>query len=104
MSTKLRYCDAETCLEAPHTYPIAPPEEMFTLGVNEYDTPVLKVSNCVGCEHPFTLCPVPPEADWSEYSGCLGEGCVTYDINRDIDLIWEHVEVHREPIEKGDSG
>ena len=63
--------------------------------VNEYGTPV-SVHWCGSCEQEFTVC--PPAGD--NWGGCLSEECDSYDIHRDIDLVWdrEDVEIVKETI------
>ena len=58
--------------------------------VNEYGTPV-SVLICDTCGHEVTICPALPDDEarerWGE--GCLGDGCGSYDIARDVDMFFE---------------
>jgi len=63
--------------------------------VNEYGTPVSQ-HFCEDCQTEFTVCP-PAGDDWG---GCLSEECDSYDIHRDIDLVWgrDDVKIVKEAI------
>ena len=72
------------------------------LTVNEYGSAVSE-HRCDACGTVFTLCPGYPklsgeEADVKWGGCCLGEGCESYDLSRDIDLIWDHVDIEREEV------
>ena len=58
---------------------------------NEYGTSVSEHC-CDDCGGVFTLCPAKGGADGdAEWGGCcLAETCGSYDIGRDIDLLWDH--------------
>ena len=64
---------------------------------NDYGTRVSQ-HQCNNCGGVFTLCPAVDgiEGD-KEWGGCcLGEGCGSYNLTRDIDLLWDHTIVERE--------
>lgn len=69
------------------------------LGVNEFGTPVSR-HLCDSCGRPFSVCPPVEEDSWG--GCCLAEGCASYDLTRDIDLVWDHVDVVCVPAEGGD--
>ena len=52
------------------------------LGNNKHGTPV-SLHKCDDCGSEFSVCP-PADENWG---GCLGEGCESYDINRDVDAL-----------------
>ena len=55
--------------------------------LNEYGTPV-GVHRCDSCSRWFTVCPDDTSAD-AQWAGCLAETCDTYDVTRDVDLMFE---------------
>lgn len=61
-------------------------------GINEYGTAVSRFV-CDTCGEEFTVCPAVTEEAWG--GSCLAEGCGSYDLRRDIDLLWDHVEIVR---------
>lgn len=61
---------------------------------NEYGTPVTLFS-CPGCGTTFTVCPAVPDDLLGQWSGCLGEGCSTYDPARDADKLFDEGKVRR---------
>ena len=68
-------------------------EEWVT--VNEFGTPV-SVHTCDACGELFTVCPPVDIGKWG--TGCLAEGCPSYDISRDIDLFWNDPTIRIERI------
>ncbi len=54
---------------------------------NEYGTPV-GVHQCSTCGHYFTTCPTTDQRDpyWQD---CLSLECDSYDVERDVDLMFE---------------
>lgn len=68
-----------TCEEGDEHY-----EDWVT--VNEFGTPV-SVHTCEACGRMFTVCPPADPETWG--TGCLAEGCPSYDLRRDIDLFWD---------------
>lgn len=52
--------------------------------VNEYGT-TISVYRCEDCGCEFTICP-PAGENWG---GCLAESCPSYDIDRDMDRLFE---------------
>lgn len=65
---------------------------MSALGLdrNEYGT-LVSVHLCNRCGNRFTVCPPVVDEEWG--GECLAEGCASYDLRRDIDLVWEHTDV-----------
>jgi hypothetical protein len=61
---------------------------------NEYGTPVTMFS-CPGCNTTFTVCPAVEDKDLDQWPGCLGEGCSTYDPDRDADKLFDAGKVRR---------
>jgi len=47
---------------------------------------IVSLHRCVYCDEAFS---VTPRVDDSFGLGCLGEGCPSYDVARDIDLFWD---------------
>lgn len=64
------------------------------LGLNSYGK-VVSIHRCRSCGNVFSV--VPPVTDEEFGDGCLAETCATYDLSRDIDLLWDHIEVSRGP-------
>ena len=66
---------------------------MSYLGItlNEYGTKVSE-HRCVACGSYFTVCPMV-DSNNDGWNGCLAETCASYDITRDIDLLWDHVDI-----------
>ncbi len=54
--------------------------------LNEYWTPT-SLHVCDTCGRLFTVC--PPESDDSFGKSCLSEECDSYDVTRDVDLMFE---------------
>ena len=67
--------------------------------LNDYGRRVSE-HRCDRCGNPFTVCPpldgVEGDAKWG--GCCLMERCASYDLSRDIDLIWDHVDIERGPV------
>lgn len=61
---------------------------------NEYGTPVTMFS-CPGCNTTFTVCPAVEDKDLDQWPGCLGDGCSTYDADRDADKLFDAGKVRR---------
>ena len=61
---------------------------------NEYGTPVTLFS-CPGCDTTFTVCPAVEDDALDQWPGCLGEGCPTYDPDRDADKLFDEGKVRR---------
>lgn len=61
---------------------------------NEYGTPVT-MFRCKDCEGIFTVCPAVEDKKLDQWTGCLGEGCASYDTARDGDKLFEQGKVHR---------
>ncbi len=55
------------------------------LSQNECGTPV-SVHVCDTCGNSFTVCPAAGNKGWEN---CLGEGCPSYDAERDVDMLFE---------------
>lgn len=55
--------------------------------LNEFGTEV-GVHRCDTCGQWFTVCPDDPEKD-DDWKNCLAETCDSYDVTRDVDLMFE---------------
>lgn len=55
-------------------------------GLNEYGTPN-SLHACDTCQEPFSVCPVAEDVPWG--GSCLGLECDSYDVTRDVDLIFD---------------
>jgi len=49
---------------------------------NEHGTPV-SLFQCESCATTFTVCPAVPEDRRDQWTGCMADGCATYDEARD---------------------
>ena len=61
---------------------------------NEYGTGVSQ-HRCDTCGNLFTVCPaIESEQDVREkgWENCLAVGCDSYDVTRDVDLVWEGIQ------------
>ena len=61
---------------------------------NEYGTPVTMFL-CESCNQTFTVCPAVEDHNLDQWSGCLGEGCGSYDPDRDADKLFDEGKVRR---------
>ena len=62
---------------------------------NEYGIIIGKYK-CDTCGEQFTVCPDPHlTGDDEHWQNCLSKGCPSYDINRDLDLMWDDPELYK---------
>lgn len=61
---------------------------------NEHGTPV-SLFQCESCPSTFTVCPAVPEDRRDQWTGCMADGCSTYDESRDGDKLFDAGKVRR---------
>lgn len=65
----------------------------ISYALNEYGIPV-SVHKCDSCGLQFTVCPAV-DPDGVNWGGCLSRICISYDLKRDADRLFDEGKVRR---------